>query len=620
MLDRRTFLAASAALALPFSAMPPARAANPRGVALHGLSAFGELKYGPDFTHLGYANPDAPVGGRFAFTPGYLYFNQAFLTFNTLSTFTLKNDAPPRMELCYDTLMAPALDEPDSIYGLLAESVTISGDGDAYTFALRPDAAFSDGTQLTARDVAYSMLTLRDAGHPQLAIPLRALADAEVVDDRTVRLVFDGSQSPRNILTVAGVTPIVSADYFETREFEGRHGAPIPGSGPYEVGAFEFGRFIEYRRRPDYWGIDLPVNRGINLFETIRVEFFAERQVALEAFKKGDLNFREEFTSKTWATAYDFPAVRDGRVVKEVLPGETRPSLRVLALNMRREPFDDARVRRAVNLAFDFEWTNENIFYGAYARSQSPFMNSEFMTEGPPDEAELALLEPLRELVPAAAFEPPAAQPVSDGSGSDRRLLREAAGLLREAGFEREGGRLVRNGEPLAIEILVNAPVFERVLNPYIENLRRIGIDATLRLVDPAQFANRLDGFDYDMILGAVGLTATPTEDSLYNLFHSGSAADPGARNYAGISDPAVDALIRTAGEATSREELTTAIRALDRVLRANDYLIPSWDSGTHRVAYWDVFGRGEKPDYAFPVEQLWWWDADKAAAIGMAG
>ena len=618
MLDRRTFLAASAAaLAMP---LRPLHASNPTGVPLRGLSAFGELKYGPDFTHFDYANPDAPTGGTFAFTPGYLYFNQAFLTFNTLSTFTLKNDAPPRMELCYDALMTPALDEPDSLYGLLAESVTIAEDGNSYTFAMRPEAAFSNGVPLTARDVAYSMLTLREVGHPQLAIPLRALSDAEVVDERTVRLVFDGTQSPRNILTVAGVTPILSADTFAYREFEGRHTEPIPGSGPYEVGDFEFGRFIEYRRRPDYWAADLPVARGTNLFGTIRVEFFAERQVALEAFKKGDLNFREEFTSKTWATGYDFPAVRDGRVIKEVLPGEQRPSLRALALNMRREPFDDERVRRAINLAFDFEWINANIFYDAYTRSQSPFMNSEFMTKGPPDAAELALLEPLRELVPPAVFEPAVLQRVSDGTGSDRAMLREASELLREAGFERRNGRLVRDGKPLTLEILVNAPVFERVFNPYIENLRRIGVDASLRLVDPAQFANRLDEFDYDMILGAVGLTATPTEDSLYNLFHSATVEDPGARNYAGISDPAVDTLIGIAGEATTREELVTAIRALDRVLRANLYLIPGWDSGTHRVAYWDVFGTPEMPPYAFPVEQLWWWDADKAAAIGMAG
>ena len=620
MLDRRTFLAASAAaLALP---LRPLHASNPTGTPLHGLSAFGELKYAPDFSHFEYANPDAPTGGRFAFTPGTLIFNQAFLTFNTLSTFTLKNDAPPRLELTYDTLMTAALDEPDSLYGLLAETVEIAPDGNSYKFRLRPGAEFANGAPLTARDVAFSMLTLRETGvaHPQLALPLSSLEDAEVVDERTVRLLFDGSQGPRNILTVAGSTPIVSADTFAYRSFDGRHTDPIVGSGPYEVGAHEFGRFIEYRRRPDYWGRDLAVNRGLNLFGTIRVEFFAERQVALEAFKKGDLNFREEFTSKTWATGYDFPAVRDGRVIKEVLDGEARPSLRAFALNMRRAPFDDERVRRAIDLAFDFEWTNENIFYGAYERSQSPFHGSEFVAEGVPDEREMALLDPLRELVPAAVFEAPPVPPVSDGSGSDRALLSEAARLLREAGFERENGRLVRDGAPLALEFLVNAAVFERVLNPYIENLRRLGIAASLRLVDPAQFANRLDTFDYDMVLTAVGLTATPTEDSLRNLFASSTANDPGARNQAGIADPAVDALIGIAGEARSRDELVTALRALDRVLRANHYLVPSWDSGTHRVAYWDVFGTPDMPPYAFPVEQMWWWDAAKAEAIGMAG
>ena len=406
MMDRRTFLAASAAAtALPFSAVLPARAANPRGVALHGLSAFGELKYGPDFEAFDYANVDAPKGGRFAFAvPNWIY-NQNPQTFNTLSTFTLRNDAPPRMEITYDTLMTGALDEPDSIYGLLAESVTISEDGNAYTFALRPEARFANGAPVTARDVAYTMLTIREVGHPQLKLPLNTLVDAEVVDDHTVRLRFDGEQSPRNILTVAASIPIVSADTFAYREFDGRHSEPIVGSGPYEVGAFDFGRFIEYRRRPDYWAADLPAARGIDHFDTIRIEFYTERQVALEAFKKGDLNYREEFTSLTWATAYDFPAVQDGRVVKEVLPGELRPSLRVMALNMRRAPFDDERVRRAINLAFDFEWINENIFYGAYTRSQSAFMNSDLMATGAPGADELALLEPFRELVPPSVFE-----------------------------------------------------------------------------------------------------------------------------------------------------------------------------------------------------------------------
>ena len=618
-IDRRTFLAgAAAAAALPFSAVLPARAANPRGVPLHGLSAFGELKYGPDFEAFDYANPDAPKGGRFAFAvPNWLY-NQNPQTFNTLSTFTLRNDAPPRMEITYDTLMTEALDEPDSIYGLLAESVTISEDGNAYTFVLRPEARFANDTPVLARDVAYTMLTLAELGHPQLRLPLASLVAAEVVDERTVRLVFDGEQSPRNILTVASSIPIVSADTFAYREFEGRHSEPIVGSGPYEVSEFDFGRFIEYRRRPDYWAADLPVQRGMDHFDTIRVEFYTERQVALEAFKKGDLNYREEFTSLTWATAYDFPAVRDGRVVKEVLPGELRPSLRTMALNMRRAPFDDERVRRAVNLAFDFEWINGNIFYDAYTRSQSPFMNSDLMATGAPDDAELTLLEPFRELVPASVFEDAELMPVSDGSGSDRAMLREATRLLREAGFERDGTALMRDGKALTLEILVNAPVFERVLNPYIENLRRIGIEASLRLVDPAQYANRLDEFDFDMILGAISLTATPTEDSLRSLFHSSTVNDPGASNWAGIDDPAVDALIRIAGEAIGRDELRTAVRALDRVLRANFYLIPSWDSNTHRLAWWDVFGRGAKPDYAFPVERLWWWDEGKAAAIGM--
>ena len=621
-LDRRRFLALSGAAAgaalLPFSAVPPARAANPRGVRLHGLSAFGELKYAEGFERLDYANPDAPKGGRIAFTPPNWFYNQNPQTFNTLNTFTLKNDAPPRMELTYDALMDRAWDEPDAIYGLLASHVTISEDGNTYSFELRPEATFSSGLPVIANDVAYSLLALKMAGHPQLSIPLRPVELVEATGQHTVDIVFDGTQGPRDILTVATL-PIFSADFLSYREFEDRFSDPIPGSGPYEVGDFAFGRYIEYRRRPDYWAKDLGIARGIDHFDTIRVEFYAEREVAFEAFKKGDLNYRQEFTSKTWATGYDFPAVREERVVKREVPGEDRPKFQMMALNMRRERFADPRVRRAIALCFDFEWTNENLFYGAYTRSQSPFMASEFMAEGRPGEAELALLEPLRDQVPDAVFGEAPLMPVSDGSGTDRALLREAAQLMKEAGWERQGTVLAKDGEPFKLEFLIRASIFERVYGPYIENLRRIGIDASIRLVDPAQYANRLDGFDYDLIGAALSLTATPTEDGMVNMFASSSRDNPAAYNWAGIDDPAMDALVRAVGQAESREALVAACRALDRVARANLYLIPSWVSDVHRVAHWDEFGWGEKPAYAFWPERWWWRDEEKANAIGRA-
>lgn len=622
-LDRRQFLgltgAALAGAVLPFSALPPARAANPRGVPLHGLSAFGELKYAAGFSHFDYASPDAPSGGRFVFTPPYWIANQNPQTFNSLNTFTLRNDAPPRMELCYDSLMKRAYDEPSAIYGLLAETVTISEDGNSYDFALRPEARFSTGLPVTGNDVAYTLLALKHAGHPDFSIPLRSLENAEATGENGVRLTFDGTQSPRNILLVATM-PIVSSDFLAYREFEDRFTDPIPGSGRYQVGRFELGRFIEYDRRPDYWANEVGVAKGFGHFDTIRVEFFTEREIAFEAFKKGLLNYREEFTSRTWKTGYDFPALNEGRVVKTVLPGERRPRFQVQALNMRRERFRDERVRRAIALAFDFEWINENIFFGAYTRSQSPFMSSDLMATGEPSAAERALLDPLRDQVPEAVFGEAPLMVETDGSGADRTVLREAANLLREAGWERDGTRLVKDGQPLELEILIRASVFERVYLPYVQSLKRLGIDASLRLVDPAQYANRLDDFDFDMIGAAVSMVPLPTEASLVNLFGSSAADNPAAKNYAGIADPAVDALIAAAGRAETREDFTAAVRALDRVLRANLYVIPSWVSEGHRVAYWDEFGRSDiQPDFHFPVEELWWHDAGRAAAIGRA-
>ena len=591
----------------------PAQAENPRGGPLHGLSAFGELKYGPDET-FDYVNADAPKGGRFAFSVPNWIANQNASTFNTLSTFTLKNDAPPRMELTYDSLMQRAIDEPDAVYGLLAETVEISEDGNSYTFRLRPEATFANGEPVQARDVAYTMLTLAEVGHPTWRIPLEALEDAAVVDERTITLRFDGTQSPRNILTV-GLMPIVSADTFAYRDFEGRHTTPIVGSGPYEVGNFEFGRFIEYRRRPDYWAADLPIGKGRSNFDTIRVETFPERQIAFEAFKKGDLNYRQEFTSKVWATEYNFPALNDGRVVKTNIPDELTPSYYVLALNLRREKFQDERVRRALDLAFDFEWTNKNLFYDAYGRGQSPFAGSDFEAEGEPNEAVRVLLEEVG--APSAAFDQAPIMPTTDGSGNDRAPLREAAQLLRDAGYTNEGGALRKDGKPFTIELLVNSPSLERVFLPYVGNLKRIGIEANIRLVDPAQYANRRDTFDFDAILTALSLTATPTEDSLRNLFGSSTADEEGSYNFSGIQDPVIDALIEKAGDVTSRGELRDVMEAIDRVWRANLYAIPAWTSDSHRVAYWDAFGISEKPDYYFAPETHWWWDAEKAEASG---
>lgn len=616
-LSRRKILAlgasGTAAALLPANAF----AAVPTQTPLHGLSAFGDLKYPAGFTQFDYASTEAPGGGTFNFSPSYWVYNQSPLTFNTLNAFALRGDAPPRMELCFDALMTPALDEPDAMYGLLAESVAVSADRNSFSFKLRPEARFHDGSAVTAGDVAFSYKLLKDKGHPDFALPLSDLVEA-VADGDTVRLVLNGTQSPRLILTLA-VFPVFSQADIEANGFEGGGLRALLGSGPYRVGRVSAGQSIEYDRVAEYWGRDLPVNRGLNHFERIRIEFFGDRQAAFEAFKKGEITYREEFTSRVWATGYDFPALTQNKVVKREFPAETRPSMQAWALNQRRKRFADPRVRRAIALCFDFEWTNRNLFYGLYERSQSTFEKSGFKAEGLPSAAELALLEPLRGRIPDAAFGEAVVPAASDGSGRDRRLLTQASRLLTEAGWRREGGAFARNGERLTVELLAEDESFVRLAGPFVENMRAVGIDASIRQVDSTQYEARQSAFDFDMVMMALSFTATPTRDEL-DLFHSRAAAKPGSRNYPGTADAAVDALVEAAGRARDREALTVTMRALDRVLRARLDWIPNWFSPNHRSAFWDMFGFKEpKPDYGFPVEQLWWRDEAKARAIGKA-
>jgi microcin C transport system substrate-binding protein len=446
------------------------------------------------------------------------------------------------------------------------------------------------------------------------------MADAVADDPHTFRLVFTGSQSPRLILTAA-TFPIFSRADVEKNGFERSGLAPLLGCGPFKVGRVAPGQSIEYDRVADYWGADLPVRRGLNHFDRLRIEFYGERQAAFEAFKKGEITFRQEFTSRVWATGYDFPAATDGRVVKREFPSEKRPSMQAWALNQRRPQFRDVRVREAVGLCFDFEWTRRNLFYDAYDRSQSCFERSDFRAEGMPSAGELQVMEPLRDMLPEAAFGEAVMQPVSNGSGRDRALLAKASRLLGEAGWTRRDGKMTdAAGEPLRLEILVQDDTFVRIDTPFMENMRAVGIDASIRMVDATQYEARQRNFEFDMLSLAMSFGATPTRDSLFNMFHSGSAAQSGSRNLPGTADAGIDALVDLVGKAEDRETLTSVMRALDRVLRARRDWIPNWFAANHRAAFWDMFGFSEpKPDYGFPVESLWWFDKDKAAAIGKA-
>lgn len=619
-LPRRDFLALG--IAAGAAALVPGRAfaTVPTGVKLHGLSAFGDLKYASGFPHFDYVDPDAPKGGAMHFSPPNWAYNQSPLTFNTLNSFAFKGDAPPRMELCFDTLMALALDEPDAAYGLLAESVTLSEDRNGFDFSLRPQARWHDGTPLTAHDVAFSFMLYKEKGHPQLLLPLTELTDAVALDDHNVRLSFSGRQSVQAILTAVGM-PIVSRAYYAENDFEASTMKAALGSGPYKVGRVSAGQSIEYERVADYWGADLPVNRGQNNFDRIRIDFYRDRQAAFEAFKKGDTTFRQEFTARVWATGYDFPALRQGKVVKREFPGEKWPVMQAVAINQRRERFRDGRVRRALDLCFDFEWTKRTLFSGSYERSQSNFERSDFRAEGLPSPAELALLEPFRAELPPEVFGEPVMQPVSDGSGRDRKLLGQASRLLAEAGWKRDGGFVVNEkGDRLAVEVLAEDESMVRIMSPWVENMKAIGIDASVRLVDSSQYEERQRNFDFDLNTLAVSVGATPSADALETLYHSRAADRPGTRNYPGTKSPAIDALVAAAGRAQSRDELVVALRALDRVLRARLDWIPTYYLANHRAAYWDLFGFVEqKPDYGFPVETLWWFDHDKAARIGKA-
>lgn len=584
------------------------------------MSAFGDLRHPADFTHFPYVNPQAPKGGLYSEIVSRRTFNGSFLTFNSLNGYILKGEGVLGLELIFASLMARAGDEPDAMYGLAARSVTIADNGLTYTFRLRPEAKFHDNSRLTAHDVAWSLTTLKEKGHPIVAQLLRDFKTAEAADETTVVVRFAEKRGRDVPLFVAGL-PIFSRAYYEKRPFDQSTLDSPLGGGPYRVGKVEPGRSIEYERVKDWWGADLAVSRGQYNFDTVRYEYFRDREVGFEAFTARAYLLREEFTSRTWATRYDFPALRERKVRRTVLADDTPSGAQGWFINTRRDKFKSRDLREALIDAFDFEWTNKNLMYGSYQRTHSVFQNSEMMAKGKPSPDELALIEPFRGKVPDEVFGEPYVPPVTDGSGQDRRLLREATRLLGSAGFAvKDGKRVMPNGEPIAIEFLIEEPTFKPHHETYIKNLKIVGFDASLRIVDPVQYRKRVDDFDFDIVVQRFGFSATPG-DSLRSYFSSAAANIRGTQNLAGIADPAIDALIDAVIAAKTREELTTACRALDRVIRAGRFWIPHWYKASHWLAYWDVFGRPpEKPRYQRGVVETWWSDAAAAANAGRAG
>lgn len=604
-LSQKCFAAGIAALTV-FGGMAPLAADEFR----HGLSVFGDLKYSADFKHFDYVNPNAPKGGRFSTYGGPLN------SFDSFNPFILKGDSASGLSMLFDTLMERSGDEPDAMYGLVAKEVAVAKDGKSVTFRLRPEAKFSDGSAVTAEDVAFSFDTLKAKGHPSYRIMMRDVTKAEVLDPHTIRFEFTGELT-RDLPTIVAGLPVLSKAYYTKHEFDQTTLEAPLGSGPYLIADFRPGAQITYKRRDDYWAKDLPINRGTNNFDEIRFEYYRDRTPALEGFKAGNYDFREEFTARDWVTGYEVPAVRDGRVKKIVLPDANPSGAQGFFFNTRRAKFADPRVRKALDLAFDFEFTNKNLFYGLYQRTNSYFENSDMKAEGLPSPAELALLEPFKDKLPKAVFEAPYTSPVSDGSGTDRKLLREAARLLDEAGCKmKDRARVCPNGEVLEIEFLIYESSFERIIAPYVKNLQAIGVPATIRRVDSAQYQRRTKAFDFDVVTSRFVMRLTPGNE-MRNYWASENANVEGSVNLAGIKDPVIDALLDKVVEAKSREELVAATRAIDRVLRAGHYWVPQWYKASHHIAYWDKFSGPEtKPKYSRGAPDTWWYDAEKAAKV----
>ena len=602
---RTLALALAAATAL---AAAPVAAQETKVAKGHGLSLGDKLKYPADFKHFDYVNPDAPKGGM-----AKLYDIGGFDSFNP---FIIKGNPAEGTGLLFDTLMTRAEDDELSEYGLLAESVEVPEDLSYVIYNLRPEAKFSDGSPVTAEDVIFSLDVLREKGAPHYRLYYKNIAKAEALTPHRVKFTFEGPKN-RELPQITGQLPVLSKKYWQGRNFDESSLDPPLGSGPYKVATFEPNRYVVFERVKDWWAKDLPVARGLYNFDGIRYEFYRDPTVALEGFKAGRYDYRIENNSKVWATGYDFPAVATKQVIKEEVASKLPTGMQSFAFNLRRpDKFGDARVREAIALAFDFEWTNKNLFYGQYTRTESYFSNSELAAKGLPSADELKLLEPWRGKIPDAVFTQEFHAPKTDGSGTPRENLRRAATLLREAGWAVKDGALhdAKTGAKLDIEFLLAQPDFERVIAPFLQNLKRLGIDGRIRLVDAAQYINRVREFDFDMIIKSWGESLSPGNEQ--RDFWTSEAADrPGSQNVGGIKNPAVDALVDAIIAAPDRASLITATHALDRVLLWNHYVVPNWHVTNFRLAYWDRFGIPKvRPPYGTGFFS-WWVDPAKDAA-----
>ncbi|MDS4070621.1 MAG: extracellular solute-binding protein [Candidatus Competibacter sp.] len=584
------------------------------GAPVHGIALHGQPKYGPDFEHFDYVDPNAPKGGeaRFAAIGG----------FDTFNPFNIKGQAAAGIGQLFETLLTGGADEPFSEYGLIAESVEVPDDRGSVTFNLRPQAKFHDGTPITADDVLFSFETLKTKGTPLYRFYYTNVAKVEKLGERQVKFTFSPGEN-RELPLIVGQMPVLSRKYWQDRDF-GATTLEVPvGSGPYRIERFEPGRFIVYRRDENYWGKDLPVNRGFNNIDRLRYDYYRDVTVALEAFKSGAYDLRMENSAKQWATGYDFPALEKGLVKKETFSRQMPAGMQGFAFNLRRPLFQDPRVRQALAYAFDFEWSNRNLFYGQYTRTRSYFDNSELAARGLPSPEELAVLEPLRKELPpevfTMAYQPPAA-------GDDAQLranFQKALQLLQEAGWVFRDRKLVnaKTGEPFRFELLITEPTWERIALPFARNLERLGIEMSVRTVDSAQYENRERSFDFDMIVNVWGQSLSPGNEQ--REFWSSAAADqPGSRNLVGLKNPAIDKLVDQVIAAPDRASLVTRVRALDRALQWSFLVIPHWHIPYDRIAFWDKFGYPAVTPLQGVQLNAWWIDParDKTLTERKAG
>ena len=574
----------------------------------HGLAMHGNPKYSSDFPHFDYVNPAAPKGGKIV--------EGAFGSYDNLNPFILKGRSAAGLGNLFETLMTNSYDEAFTEYCLLAENVEWPEDRSWVTFTLRAEAKWHDGQPVTVEDVIWSLETIKAKGHPFYRSYYANLANAEKVDDRKVKFTFSGPPNPELPL-ITGQMPILPKHYWQERDFESTTLEPPVGSGPYKIKSLDAGRSITYQRDPNYWGNELPVNVGRHNFDIIHYDYYRDRNIEREAFKAGSIDFLFERTAKEWATGYNIPAVEQGVIVKEKIEHDNPQGMQAFVFNTRREMFKNRKVRQALGYAFDFEWTNENLFYSSYTRSLSYFSNSELASSGLPSQEELRVLDQYRGQVPDQVFSQVFSSPQTDGSGNIRGNIRTALHLLKETKWEVQGGKLTNTitGEVMNFEVLLVSPEFERIVLPFTKNLEKLGIQANVNTVDTSQYQNRTDSYDFDMTVANWGQSLSPGNEQ--RDFWSSKATDVnGTRNLAGIKDPVIDELIDLIISAPDRQSLIIRTQALDRVLLHSHYVIPHWHITAYRILYWDKFRMPEvRPQYSLGMD-TWWIDPELAAGL----